>query len=84
MVEAYRVARKLGDEERAARCREAIRMGSRFLLQCQYRPENLFTAPDPARALGGVRTSLYDGSVRIDAVQHTACALQKALEHVLD
>ena len=83
LVEAYRVARKLGDKERATRYREAIRMGNRFLLQCQYRPENMFTAPDPARTLGGVRTSLYDSSVRIDAVQHTACALQGTLEHLL-
>ncbi|MFW6158274.1 MAG: AMMECR1 domain-containing protein [Planctomycetota bacterium] len=79
MAEAYRLAVALGDEQRAARYRRSILLGLRFLLQSQYRPENLFTAPNPRLTLGGIRTALGDSSVRIDALQHGAAAFQKAL-----
>ena len=82
VIEAYRVAKALKDEKRMKTYRESILLGNRFLIQCQYRPENMFTARNRGRALGGVRTSIYESSVRIDAVQHTACALQKTLVHV--
>jgi len=82
LVEAYRVAEALGDEDRMRTYRDAVLLGLRFLLQCQYRPENLFTAPNPSRASGGVRTSVYDTSVRIDAMQHAACAALRAVQYV--
>ncbi|MFO7899022.1 MAG: AMMECR1 domain-containing protein [Planctomycetota bacterium] len=82
IAEAYRLAVALGDERRAARCRRSILLGLRFLLQSQYRPENLFTAPNRGLTLGGIRTALGDSSVRIDALQHGAAAFQKALTTV--
>jgi len=82
LVEAWRVAVASGDLERATRYREAILLGNRFLLQCQYRPENTFTAKDVALTLGGVRTTVYGSSIRIDAVQHTAAALLRTVQHV--
>jgi len=82
IVEAYRVAEALDDAERMKRYGEAIALTCRFLLQSQYRPENTLTALNAAQAFGGMRTSVYDTSVRIDTVQHAACALLKALRHV--
>jgi len=38
--------------------------------------------PDRALALGGVRMSARNSSVRIDCVQHAACAMLKMLRHV--
>jgi hypothetical protein len=82
LCEGFRVAAALKDERRLRAYGDAIFLASRFLLQCQYRPENTFTAPNPAMALGGMRTSVYDTSIRVDAVQHAGCALLKTLRHV--
>ena len=84
LVEAYRVAKALKDEKRMKAYGDAIALAGRFLLQCQYRPENMFTARNRAMALGGMRTSVYDSSVRIDCVQHAACALLRAAQHVYE
>ena len=82
IVEAYRLANELGDEKRINAYRECILLGSRFVLQLQYRPENMFTARNRALALGGVRMSAHKSSVQIDCVQHAACAMLKTLRHV--
>jgi AMMECR1 domain-containing protein len=82
VIEAYRVAKALDDRDRMRRYRRAVQLGLRFLLQCQYRPENLFTVPSPTRTLGGMRTSVYDSSIRIDCVQHAALAGLGARRHV--
>ena len=82
IVEAYRLAKELGDQKRIEAYGEGILLGTRFLLQLQYRPENMFTARNRALALGGVRMSAGNSSVRIDCVQHAACAMLKTLRHL--
>lgn len=82
IVEAYRLANELGDEKRINAYRECILLGSRFVLQLQYRPENMFTARNRALALGGVRMSARNSSVRIDCVQHAASAMLKTARHM--
>jgi len=82
VAEAYKVAKMLGDKERMEAYRRSVLMGNRFLMQCQFTNENMFTAKDHRLTLGGVRTFIYTSKVRIDSVQHAACALQKSLEHI--
>ncbi|MFH1732695.1 MAG: hypothetical protein ABIF82_13735 [Planctomycetota bacterium] len=46
------------------------------------RTQKLRRKPNRALALGGVRMSAHKSSVRIDCVQHAACAILKTLRHV--
>lgn len=84
VIEAYRVAKAVGDKKRMAAYREGVLLACRFLLQCQYRPENMFTARNRAMTLGGVRQSVHDSSIRIDSLQHVACALLDAVQYVYE
>ncbi len=77
---ACRLALKAGEAGRAALYRKGLIDAARFALEAQYRPENSFWMPEPARALGGVRQSLLDTTVRIDYVQHCALAMLAAAE----
>lgn len=78
------VARAVGDHERADRYAAALRHGLRFTLQLVItEPETWFT-PDPARALGGVRSTLDDVRVRVDNVQHVVTAFLQALAYTAD
>ena len=84
VIEAYRVAKAVGDKKRMAVYGESVALATRFLLQCQYRPENTFTAPNRAMTFGGIRQSIHDSSIRIDSVQHSACALLEAAQYVYE
>ncbi len=84
IAEAYKVAKALNDVERTAAYRKGILMGNRFILQCQYTDDNMFTARNRDLALGGMRSSIYESAIRIDSNQHGGCALLEALQHVYD
>jgi hypothetical protein len=70
LISACRLAIKAGEAKRADFYRSRLLAAARFALEGQYRPDNSFWLPDPARARGGVRQSLVDTTVRIDYVQH--------------
>jgi len=80
IVAAQRLALKAGDTRRAATYRQRLLNAARFALEGQFRPENSFWLPDPRLALGGVRRSLTDTTVRIDYVQHCVAAWTGAAE----
>lgn len=44
------------------------------LARDQIRPENAYLMPNPGRAMGGVRLSLVETTVRVDNVQHAVTA----------
>jgi orotate phosphoribosyltransferase/AMMECR1 domain-containing protein len=71
---AWSVARRLGDEERAARYASSCDAALAFMRRLIIFPEDTFCMRDPARALGGVRNSLITSGVRIDFVSHTLFA----------
>ena len=70
LIRAYRLARDFHRPDDARAIREALERGMKFQMQCQLGPAAVMLHPDPQRALGGVRGSLYDDEVRIDYVQH--------------
>jgi hypothetical protein len=76
----WKLARRRGDEARAARLRDLSLASARFQLSQQYREGNDYYLPAPERARGGVRASPIDGEVRIDTVQHNATAWLGVLE----
>ena len=83
LIDAFELARRLGDDERRERYRLAIVRGLRSVEQLTLRDEvDMFYLSPEARALvhGGVRTTVYDNIVRIDNVQHNQMAILKILE----
>jgi hypothetical protein len=76
----WRMARRRGETLTAARLRELCLSSAQFQLSQQFRPDNSYYLPNPARARGAIRASPIDGEVRIDYVQHNATALLGVLE----
>jgi len=80
IAKAYEIAKELNDTERIQKYEKALLMGMRFLLQSQYTEENMFTVINKELTTGGMRTSVDNLSIRIDAVQHAAHAMIRFLE----
>jgi hypothetical protein len=77
LVSALRVARRLGEKDKAARYEEALGMASRFVAANQYHAHNAYALPAPERALGGFRLNPLSCRIRIDYVQHCASFLME-------
>jgi len=72
-----------GDSARDTRYRRAAAAGLRFLDRLVYQDRDAAVLPNPAWALGGVRSSLTASEVRTDYVHHALAALV-GLDAVLD
>jgi AMMECR1 domain-containing protein len=83
VLDAYDVARRTGDRERAARYQRAALLGALFTLRLQYTRENTYYVGHPDRVLGAFRLSLADGSLRIDHTQHALNSLLKTERYLL-
>jgi hypothetical protein len=82
LADAFAMAEAAGDSARAQRYARAIWAGIRNLRQLQFRDEpsmGLYTT-DHRLLLGGIRTEVYDNTVRVDNVQHALGAMMKLLE----
>jgi hypothetical protein len=75
LLAAHALARDFGRDEDAARILGAIRLGVRFQLGTQFRPERVMFLGNPRRSLGGFHDSMTDYTIRIDYVQHNISAL---------
>jgi hypothetical protein len=80
LIDAFDLARQQGDTDRAARYRLAILRGLRSLIQLQFRDEtDMYYVARRERVLGGIRTEVYDNTIRVDNVQHGLMAILKIL-----
>jgi UDP-N-acetylmuramoyl-tripeptide--D-alanyl-D-alanine ligase len=80
LIDAFSIAKELGDQQRVENYRIAIVRGTRSLIQLQYKDAvDCFYIKHVDRVLGGVRTTVYDNTIRIDNVQHGLMALLKIL-----
>lgn len=81
LMAAFRLAKRMGDEERKRRYLNAVIRGT-FNLRClQFK--NLgeaFYLKEPNTVMGGVRTDTYDNEIRVDNVQHGLMALLEATQ----
>ncbi len=78
LIDAFSIAKELGDQTRAENYRITILRGIRSLMQLQYKDAiDCFYIKHVDRVLGGVRTTVYDNTIRIDNVQHGLMALLK-------
>jgi hypothetical protein len=75
LAAVWRAAVERGDDARAARYRAACERGVLFLDRLVYQDRDAPILPNPAWALGGVRTSLAASDVRIDYVHHALSAV---------
>ena len=75
LAAAYLLQRDFGEKDQAARLLEGLKLGVRFQLKTQFRPESVLYLPNPQRPLGGFRRSLNNYEIRIDYVQHNISAL---------
>jgi hypothetical protein len=81
LIDAWCVAERTGDDERRERYRLAIMRGLRSTMQLAYKDDlDMFYIEDRKRALGGVRTNVYDNAIRVDNVQHNLMAIIRILD----
>lgn len=85
LIEAWRLAIKLGEHTRAENYRRSMVMGLRMLRQLQFRTDiDMFYSTKRERIQGGVRTTLYDNTIRIDNVQHGLMAIYRIVDRFSD
>ncbi|MEN9577684.1 MAG: hypothetical protein RJA70_693 [Pseudomonadota bacterium] len=80
----HRLMRKVGRKADEARFGDHVLAAAWFLTRETYRPENMFYLANPEKALGGLRGTVVDQSVRIDFNQHSLVAVWGAWEVALD
>lgn len=80
LADALAVARLANDEKRVTSYKTSIRRGLRSVFQLQFTEgPGLFYISKPEKVIGGVRTRLYDNTIRVDNVQHNLLAALKML-----
>jgi hypothetical protein len=81
LIDAFVLARRLGETERALRYRVAIARGIRSLRQLQFRSDDdMYYVSKRERVFGGIRTETYENTIRCDNVQHGLMGILKILE----
>ncbi len=76
LAAAFEVAHERGETARAARYAKAIWRGLRNLHQLQFLDEvDCFYVSRRERVLGGLRSEVYDNTLRVDNTQHAVAAL---------
>lgn len=81
LIDAFALARSEGDGGRADAYRTAILRGLRSLMQLQFRSaDEMYYVADRARVAGGIRTEVYDNTIRVDNVQHALMGAMKILD----
>ena len=81
LADALTLARRVGDQSRAAAYERAVARGFRSLRQLQFRDErDAFYVSRRSRVLGALRTEAYDNAVRVDSAAHALAAAVKVLE----
>lgn len=81
LIDAFCMARELGDEERRERYRLMILRGLRSTKQLMFRSDiDMFYVSKRDWLHGGMRTTVYDNTMRIDNVQHCLMAILKILD----
>jgi hypothetical protein len=80
LIDAFALAREVGDEKRVQKYRRAILLGLRDAMQLEFGDEiDWFYVAKPERVRGGLRVAVYDNQIRVDNVQHVLMGLQKVL-----
>jgi hypothetical protein len=80
LIDAFSMARSIGDTKHQEKYRKAIVYGLRSTMQLQFQDDiDMFYVSNRRRLRGGIRTTVYDNAIRVDNVQHVLMGVQKVL-----
>jgi hypothetical protein len=80
LIDAWQLARDLGDSERREYYRVALIRGIREMMQMQFVDDvDMFYVRDRKVVEGGIRTTLFDNRIRCDNVQHPMMGIIKVV-----
>lgn len=80
LIDAFAMAREIGDTHHEEKYRKAIVYGIRSSMQLQFQDDiDMFYVTNRDRLRGGMRTTVYDNAIRVDNVQHVLMGVQKIL-----
>lgn len=81
LIDAYRMASSVGDHERQAAYKRTIVRGLRSVLQLQFADDvDMYYISKRNRVRGGMRTTVYDNTIRVDNVQHNLLGIFRIYE----
>ncbi len=82
LIDAFCLAKQLGDQKRLDTYRLAIVRGLRNVMQLQFNDDiDMFYISNRKPVKGGLRTDVYDNQIRVDNIQHNLDAITKILQH---
>jgi hypothetical protein len=81
IIDAYEMAKIVGDKARMERYRLSLSRAIRSVMQLQFVDDvDMFYVTDRVRTKGGLRTTTIRNEVRVDNVQHVLMGLLKLLD----
>lgn len=81
LIDAWRMAKALGESQRQENYRRAIVRGIRSVAQLTFKDAvDMFYISKRDAVRGGVRTTVYNNEIRVDNVQHNLMALLEILD----
>lgn len=81
LIDAYVLAKTVGDQAHVEKYRRSIILGLRSGMQLQFQDDiDMFYAGNHQRLRGGMRTTEYNNEIRVDNVQHILMGVQKILK----
>ncbi len=80
LIDAYSLAKSVGDQTRANKYRISILRGLRSLMQLQFQDDiDMYYISKRKPVYGGLRTNIYNNEIRCDNIQHGLLAVLKIL-----
>jgi hypothetical protein len=80
LIDAWQLAKELGDAPRRETYRVSLVRGLRSMMQLQFVDDvDLYYVAEPEKVVGGIRTTEYDSDIRCDNVQHPLMGIIKIL-----
>jgi hypothetical protein len=80
LIDAFAMARKIGDKHHEEKYRKAIVLGLRSSMQLQFQDDiDMFYSSAKKRLRGGMRTTVYENEIRVDNIQHVLMGVQKII-----
>jgi hypothetical protein len=81
LIDAYEMAKRIGDKKRQARYALSLSRGIRSVMQLQFVDDiDMFYVTDRVQTKGGLRTDTVRPEVRVDNVQHVLMGVLKVLD----
>ena len=82
LIDAFCLAREIGDKQRQENYRIAIIRGLRSVMQLQFADEvDMFYISRRNIVKGSIRTTVYDNEIRVDNIQHNLMGIMKILKN---